>query len=178
MANLNFAYKPKYPSEDSILFGTSSFFHAPNGDSWRNRLEEDSDIPGLHYLQAAVKETLRLHPPAPVITRLSREDCKFGGFNVPKETLAVVNAHSVTSSILRGSCWPHPRKGQVLNFWSLGGGRRKCPGVNLAFSLINPTVAAMEAWWSWICGKGLHGSSTSMSSYGSFQPINTPVKYN
>ncbi|KAF9675619.1 hypothetical protein SADUNF_Sadunf09G0051000 [Salix dunnii] len=35
------------------------------------------------------------------------------------------------------------RKGQDLNFWSFGWGRRECPGVNLAFSLINATVAAM-----------------------------------
>jgi cytochrome P450 len=33
--DLNFAYKPKSPFEDSILFGTSSFCHAPYGDYWR-----------------------------------------------------------------------------------------------------------------------------------------------
>lgn len=134
----------------------------------RNRLVEDSDIPSLHYLQAVVKETLRLHPPASIITRLSREDCKFGGFDVPKGTLAVVNSHSVMRD---PEVWDNPdefyperfllaipkeeaddkmgRKGQDLNFWSFGGGRRKCPGVNLAFSLINATVAAMVQCFDW-----------------------------
>nr|TKS01845.1 hypothetical protein D5086_0000169520 [Populus alba] len=134
----------------------------------RDRLVEDSDIPSLHYLQAVVKETLRLHPPAPIITRLSREDCKFGGFDVPRGTLAVVNAHSVMRD---PEVWDKPdefyperfllaipkeeadektgRKGQDLNFWSFGGGRRRCPGVNLAFSLINATVAAMVQCFDW-----------------------------
>ncbi|KAJ0038482.1 hypothetical protein Pint_24057 [Pistacia integerrima] len=33
----------------------------------RSRLVEESDIPNLPYLQAVVKESLRMHPPAPLL---------------------------------------------------------------------------------------------------------------
>lgn len=34
----------------------------------RDRLVTEADIPGLPYLEAIVKETLRLHPVAPILT--------------------------------------------------------------------------------------------------------------
>ena len=40
------------------------------------RLVEEFDVPSLPYLQAVVKESLRLHPPLPVIVKECREDCK------------------------------------------------------------------------------------------------------
>lgn len=43
------------------------------------RLVEEEDIPQLSYLQAVVKETLRLYPPVPVTIRESRQSCKIGG---------------------------------------------------------------------------------------------------
>lgn len=44
---------------------------------------EDSDIPSLPYLQAVVKEVLRLHPPGPIIIRECRQDCKI--WNCPND---------------------------------------------------------------------------------------------
>ncbi|KAK4438527.1 Trimethyltridecatetraene synthase [Sesamum alatum] len=43
----------------------------------RNRWVEEKDMPNLPYIQAIMKETMRLHPIAPILTpRLAREDCK------------------------------------------------------------------------------------------------------
>lgn len=43
----------------------------------RNRWVKEKDIPSLPYVEAIVKETMRLHPVAPLLVpRLSREDCK------------------------------------------------------------------------------------------------------
>nr|GEV84884.1 cytochrome P450 93A3-like [Tanacetum cinerariifolium] len=41
----------------------------------KNRLLQESDVPNLPYLQAIIKESLRLHPTAPLIQRQSTEDC-------------------------------------------------------------------------------------------------------
>lgn len=51
-----------------------------------NGVVQESDIPSLPYLQAIVKETLRLHPAAPLIPRKSESDVQILGFLVPENT--------------------------------------------------------------------------------------------
>ena len=48
------------------------------------RLVEESDIVNLPYLQAIVKETLRLHPTGPVIVRESSKWCTIGDYELNK----------------------------------------------------------------------------------------------
>ena len=40
-----------------------------------NRLVVESNYPRLPYIQAIIKETLRLHPPIPLISRKSMKEC-------------------------------------------------------------------------------------------------------
>ncbi|KAJ6396263.1 hypothetical protein OIU77_021317 [Salix suchowensis] len=55
----------------------------------REKWVEESDIQKLKYLQAIVKETLRLYPPGPLTgIREAMEDCSIGGYDVPKGTRA------------------------------------------------------------------------------------------
>lgn len=49
-----------------------------------NGVVQESDIPRLPYLQAVLKETLRLHPAAPLIPRKSESDVHIFGFLIPK----------------------------------------------------------------------------------------------
>lgn len=43
----------------------------------KNRWVIEKDIPNLPYVEAIVKETMRLHPVAPLLSpRLAQEDCK------------------------------------------------------------------------------------------------------
>lgn len=54
----------------------------------------DSDVANLPYLQAVVKETLRLHPPGPLLSwaRISTSDVQLSnGMVVPSDTTAMVN---------------------------------------------------------------------------------------
>lgn len=50
----------------------------------KNSVVQESDISRLPYLQAIVKETLRLHPPAPLIPRKSESDVHIFGFSFLK----------------------------------------------------------------------------------------------
>lgn len=49
-----------------------------------NGVVQESDIPRLPYLQAILKETLRLHPAAPLIPRKSESDVHIFGFLIPE----------------------------------------------------------------------------------------------
>ncbi|CBI29911.3 unnamed protein product, partial [Vitis vinifera] len=61
----------------------------------KNKLVEESDIANLPYLQAIVKETLRLHPTGPLIVRESSEDCTIGGYDIPAGTRLFVNVWAI-----------------------------------------------------------------------------------
>ncbi|KAE8654433.1 Cytochrome P450 78A5 [Hibiscus syriacus] len=67
----------------------------------------DSDIPNLPYLQAAVKEVIRLHPPGPLLSwaRLATHDVHVEKSFIPAGTTAMVNMWAITHD---PSIWKDP----------------------------------------------------------------------
>ncbi|CAI0418222.1 unnamed protein product [Linum tenue] len=142
--------------------------HDLTNGSGNNRLVEETDIPNLHYLQAVVKEALRLHPPVMAAPRVCREACRVGGFDIPKGVAVALNVYSITRD---PDVWENPdefsperflqgmvEKGfQANGFAAFGGGRRMCPGSNLAFTVICYAVAAMVQCFDWKVGNGEDG---------------------
>ncbi|KAK9066706.1 hypothetical protein SSX86_014029 [Deinandra increscens subsp. villosa] len=123
----------------------------------RERLVDESDIKHLVYLQAIIKETLRLYPSAPIaITHESTEDCIVGGYTVPKGTLFIPNLWKLHRD---PNVWSDPNefrperfltdhkgidlKGQHYEFLPFGSGRRICPGVSFALPSLHLTLASL-----------------------------------
>ena len=58
----------------------------------RDRQVNESDMNNLPYLQAIVKETLRLYPAAPLnVPQEASQDCTVAGFHISVGTLLLVN---------------------------------------------------------------------------------------
>ncbi|KAK2426436.1 cytochrome P450 81E8 [Trifolium repens] len=72
----------------------------------QERLIEEAQAIKLQYLQNIISETMRLHPPATMLVpHLSSEDCIVGGFDVPRNTMLMVNAWAIQRD---PNLWPDP----------------------------------------------------------------------
>ncbi|KAL0404972.1 UNVERIFIED_CONTAM: cytochrome [Sesamum radiatum] len=132
----------------------------------KDRMVKESDIPRLPYIQAIVKEILRLHPPAPLIPRESTEGCTISGYHIPAKTRVFVSTWAVGRD---PNYWDDPLefrperflpedgsakgqldvRGQNYHFLPFGSGRRGCPGVSLALLVVETTLAAMIQCFEW-----------------------------
>ncbi|KAK1406051.1 hypothetical protein QVD17_42248 [Tagetes erecta] len=128
-----------------------------------NRIVQDSDIPNLAYVEAIVKEVLRLHPPGPLLSwaRLSTHDVQLGKFFVPAGTTAMVNMWAITHD---PSIWNNPWDfkperfteedfpimGSDLRLAPFGAGRRVCPGKSLGLATVNLWFARLLQQYKWL----------------------------
>ncbi|CAM6083365.1 unnamed protein product [Calypogeia fissa] len=113
-----------------------------------HRLLQEEDLPDLHYFNAVVKETFRLHPPGPfLIPHESTQDCEIEGFHIPARTNVFVNVWGMQRD---PAVWERPLefdpdrflnstvdfKGQDFDLLPFGSGRRICPGINLGTLMV------------------------------------------
>ncbi|CAH9100356.1 unnamed protein product [Cuscuta epithymum] len=120
----------------------------------KERRVNESDINSLVYLQAIVKETLRLYPAAPLGgPRVFREDCIIRGFHVPKGTWLYLNIWKLQRD---PHLWSDPNDFKPERFifndnshkWnngleliSFGAGRRVCPGIAFGLQMLHLVLA-------------------------------------
>ncbi|BAT86614.1 hypothetical protein LR48_Vigan102s011400 [Vigna angularis] len=120
----------------------------------RNSHVRDSDIPNLPYLQAVVKEVLRLHPPGPLLSwaRLATHDVHIDKVLVPAGTTAMVNMWAIShdSSIWKDPWAFRPERfideqvsimGSDMRLAPFGAGRRVCPGKTLGLATVHLWLA-------------------------------------
>lgn len=152
-----------------------------------DKLVKESDIPNLPYIQAVVKETLRLHPTAPLILRECNRDCKIGGYEILNKTKIFINIWAIGRD---PKYWEDPLEfkperflnklgspssslvdvnGQHFQLLPFGSGRRSCPGAPLALHVLHVTVASMVQCFDWkVCGTDMNQAEVDMKERPGF----------
>ncbi|KAL8479799.1 hypothetical protein ACS0TY_026657 [Phlomoides rotata] len=121
----------------------------------------ESDISRLPYMQAVIKETLRLHSATPLLVPHKAEsEVEINGYTIPKNTQIFVNVWAMgrDSSIWRNPTSFEPErffnseidyKGQYFELLPFGSGRRICPGMPLADRMLPLMVASLIHNFDW-----------------------------
>nr|CAB3445875.1 unnamed protein product [Digitaria exilis] len=135
----------------------------------------EDDLAQMKYMKLIIKETLRLHPAAPLLLpREARESCKVLGYDVPKGTTVLVNAWAIGRDPRywddpedfkpeRFECGTIDFKGLDFEFIPFGAGRRICPGMVFAQSNIELALAALLYHFDWELTDGLKPSDLDMT---------------
>ncbi|GFP97922.1 geraniol 8-hydroxylase [Phtheirospermum japonicum] len=138
---------------------------------------QEQDIPRLAYLTAVIKETMRLHPVAPLLLpRRTEQDVVIQGYTIPKHTRVWVNFWSMTRD---PTYWDEParfvperflnsddvgfRGSSDFSFVPFGAGRRVCPGLNLAVRMVSLIVATLVREFDWKLPDGMEPEDMDMT---------------
>ncbi|KAK8957610.1 Geraniol 8-hydroxylase [Platanthera zijinensis] len=125
---------------------------------------EESDISKLPFLQAVLKETLRLHPPVPLLLpHKAGPGAEINGYTVPENSKVIVNVWAICRD---DRVWKNPdcfvperfmgREDQEVDFLGqhfdlipFGSGRRICPGLSLGVRIVQLMLASLIQSFEW-----------------------------
>ncbi|OAE25562.1 hypothetical protein AXG93_2022s1130 [Marchantia polymorpha subsp. ruderalis] len=159
----------------------------------KERLVEEEDLKKLEYLQAVVKETLRLHPIGALgVPHFSTEATKVAGYDIPASTRVMINLYAIGRD---PKVWENPQKFDPLRFLNspidvkgqhyevlpFSSGRRKCPGMNLALVSVAYNIAQLVHACSFSLPEGMTGLDVDLEeSFGTTlckrNPLNLLMK--
>ena len=123
------------------------------------KLSED-DLEKLTYLKAVVKETLRLHPPFPMIFRKFSKDVNINGYDINAGTHAIINLLAIQRDQV---FWKEPEEfiperfldnsydfnGQNFNYIPFGAGRKICPAIGFGVIKAEFAIATLIHEFDW-----------------------------
>lgn len=130
-----------------------------------NNIVEESHLSKLTYLNAVIKEILRLHPPLPfLLPRFPGKSTTVAGYDIPQGAKIIVNAWAIHRD---PRSWESPcefRPERFLsgdaekmrfnstsnfNYIPFGSGRRICPGLPLAERFTIHVLASFLHMFHW-----------------------------
>ncbi|XP_062214899.1 9-beta-pimara-7,15-diene oxidase-like [Phragmites australis] len=138
--------------------------------------DHGSQMDELHYTRMVIKETLRLHPPLPLLLpRLCRETCDVGAFEVAKGSRVIVNSWAIARS---PEYWDDAEefkperfenstadyKGTQFEYLPFGHGRRICPGFGFGMASLELIVARLLYYLNWSLPDGMQPEELDMDT--------------
>uniref|UniRef100_A0ACD6A8K5 Uncharacterized protein n=1 Tax=Avena sativa TaxID=4498 RepID=A0ACD6A8K5_AVESA len=147
------------------------------------RLVVEGDLPRLPYVEAIVKETLRVHPVAPLLApHEAREDASVDGYHICAGTRVLISAWAIGRD---PTLWDAPEEfrperfmstaagskanigvlGQDMELLPFGTGRRMCPGINLGMRVMQISLANLLHGFAWRLPDGMAPEQLNMDEF-------------
>ncbi|CAL5432782.1 unnamed protein product [Camellia sinensis] len=132
----------------------------------KDSIVEESHIKKLPYLQAILKEVLRLHPVLPLmVPHCPSQTCIIGGYTIPKGARVFSNVWAIHRD---PSIWENPLefrperfldrkwgyRGADFNYFPFGSGRRMCAGIAMAERMFLFSLASILHSFDWKLPEG------------------------
>lgn len=139
------------------------------------KIYDDTDLEKLNYLKLVIKETLRLHPPTPLLVpRECREETNIDGFTIPVKSKVLVNVWAIGRD---PENWKNPEcfiperfenssiefTGNHFQFLPFGAGRRICPGIQFGLALVTLPLAHLLYKFDWKLPEGIDAKDLDMT---------------
>ncbi|GKV33810.1 hypothetical protein SLEP1_g42264 [Rubroshorea leprosula] len=136
---------------------------------------KEKDLEKMDYLKAVIKETLRLHPPIPLLVpRESAQDIEVMGYNIAAGTRVIVNTWAIGRDPMS---WEQPEefiperflnssidfKGHDFQLIPFGSGRRGCPGILFATTINELFLANLVHKFDWTLPGGAKEKDIDLS---------------
>lgn len=153
---------------------------------------DESDIARLPYLRAVVMESMRLHPPSPMLMphEAMADGAEIAGFPVARGTKVIINLWAIMRD---PEVWPEPtefrperfeggdrqdfRGRDPLEFMPFGAGRRACPGTPMATRVVTLVLASMLHAFEWRLPQGMKPADVDVRDrFGTSLNMVTPLK--
>ncbi|KAI3410212.1 uncharacterized protein J3R85_018904 [Psidium guajava] len=128
-----------------------------------DKMVEEQHLPKLKYLNAVIKEALRVHPALPLLVpRSPQASCVVGGYTIPKGSNVFLNVGSIHRD---PAIWDEPSEfrperfledpdkydlsGNDFRYMPFGSGRRVCAGLPLAEKMLTFVLASLLHSFEW-----------------------------
>ncbi|KAL6645985.1 hypothetical protein ACP70R_017593 [Stipagrostis hirtigluma subsp. patula] len=138
---------------------------------------EETDLARLPYLQAVVKEAMRLHPVAPLLLphQAVGDGVVISGYTVPKGSTVIFNSWAIMRD---PTVWKRPDEfvperflhnraaeveGKEFGFIPFGTGRRLCPGLHMAEPIVLLILASLMHAFEWWLPDGVSAEQLDVS---------------
>ncbi|KAG1367046.1 putative Premnaspirodiene oxygenase [Cocos nucifera] len=136
---------------------------------------EEGDMSEFHYMKLVIKETLRLHPPVPLLLpRVCTKSCQVNGYDIPVGSRVLINAWAIARD---PKYWEDPEGfkperfdnssvdyiGGSFEYVPFGAGRRICPGMTFGTGEMEMILSHLLYYFDWKLPNGMGPDDVDMS---------------
>ncbi|KAL0755953.1 hypothetical protein Bca101_093621 [Brassica carinata] len=138
----------------------------------------EEDLEKVEYMKLVIKESFRLHPPAPLLLpRQTMSEIEIQGYTIPKNSMIKINTYTIGRD---PKCWTEAEefiperfsdtsinfKGQHFELLPFGAGRRSCPGMALGMANLELGLLNLLYFFDWSLPNGMAIEDIDMDEAG------------